>query len=52
MPWAARAKDLMGHVLRTGRLPGTTPDPDAEADAESGLNPDEEPDGDLEPPPA
>jgi diadenosine tetraphosphatase ApaH/serine/threonine PP2A family protein phosphatase len=34
--WPQRARNLMTHVLRTGRLPGNTPDPDAEAEAESG----------------
>lgn len=33
LPWERRAKDLLGYVLRTGRLPGTTPDPDAQPGA-------------------
>ena len=37
MPWSPRAKEMMQHALRVGRLPGVTPDPDAlEADAEPG----------------
>ncbi len=32
--WPERAKELMVQVLRSGRLAGTTPDPDADADAE------------------
>jgi putative phosphoesterase len=47
--WPRRAKDLMSQVLRTGRLPGTAYDPDAEADVESGARLDDEPD--LEPTP-
>ena len=28
MPWSPRAKEMMQHALRSGRLPGVTPDPD------------------------
>ncbi len=44
MPWSPRAKEMMQHALRSGRLPGVTPDPDALEDdelaAEIGGNPD------------
>jgi putative phosphoesterase len=48
MPWPRRAKDLLGHVLRFGRLPGALLDPEAEMEAESGALLDENPDDDLE----
>jgi diadenosine tetraphosphatase ApaH/serine/threonine PP2A family protein phosphatase len=55
MPWPRRAKDLMGHVLRSGRLPNLTPDPDApehpESDAEPADNLEVSSDGDLDMPP-
>jgi putative phosphoesterase len=44
MPWPQRAKDLLTFVLRSGRLPGATPDADAEAEPES----DEEPSTDSD----
>ena len=34
MPWSPRAKEMMQHALRSGRLPGVTPDPDALEDDE------------------
>lgn len=36
MPWPRRARDLLAHVLRFGRLPGSDLDPEAEAEPESG----------------
>jgi diadenosine tetraphosphatase ApaH/serine/threonine PP2A family protein phosphatase len=48
MPWPRRAKDLMCHVLRFGRLSGATIDPEAELEAASGANLSEDPDGDLQ----
>src|SRR5208282_3622560 len=38
MPWSPRAKEMMQHALRAGRLPGVTPDPDAFEDVESGAD--------------
>lgn len=35
MDWPRRARDQMIQVLRTGRLQGTTPDPDADDDADT-----------------
>jgi putative phosphoesterase len=51
MPWPRRAKDLLEHVLRAGRLPGLALDSEAEAEVESGAGLDDNPDGDLESPP-
>jgi putative phosphoesterase len=48
MPWPRRAKDLMCHVLRFGRLSGATIDPEAELEAASGANLGEDPDDDLQ----
>ena len=35
MPWSPRAKEMMTHALRAGRLPGVTPDPDTLEDVKS-----------------
>ncbi len=51
MPWPRRAKELMSQTLRIGRLPGTIPDSQAEAEVESGAQVGENPDTDLELPP-
>jgi diadenosine tetraphosphatase ApaH/serine/threonine PP2A family protein phosphatase len=48
MPWPQRAKDLLTYVLRTGRLPVGTPDPDAEEDADSGAGMVDNSDSDLD----
>ena len=48
LPWERRAKNLLGHVLRNGRLPGTTPDLDAETDVLSGTIPEDDPDEAIE----
>jgi diadenosine tetraphosphatase ApaH/serine/threonine PP2A family protein phosphatase len=50
MPWSPRAKEMMEHALRSGRLPGVTPDPDAEADAEPDADLGDNPDTVLESP--
>jgi putative phosphoesterase len=46
LPWERRAKNLLGHVLRNGRLPGATSDPEAEA--HSGAIPEDDPDEAIE----
>jgi len=50
MPWSQRAKEMMQHALRSGRLPGVTADPDALADVESGADLGDYPDTVLESP--
>ena len=50
MPWSQRAKEMMQHALRSGRLPGATADPDALADVESGADLGDYPDTVLESP--
>src|SRR5262249_15406677 len=47
MPWEQRAKEMLVHVLRYGRLPDATPDPDDKAGGSLG----DDPDADLELPP-
>jgi putative phosphoesterase len=51
MLWPERAKELLAHVLRFGQLSDLTPDPEAEAEVESGAHLGDSPDGDLELPP-
>jgi putative phosphoesterase len=48
MPWPRRAKDLLCHVLRFGRLSDATIDPEAELEAASGASLGDDPDEDLE----
>jgi putative phosphoesterase len=48
MPWPRRAKDLLSHVIRAGRMPDSILDPEAHAEVESGANLGDNPDGDLE----
>lgn len=52
MPWPQRAKDLLTHVLRFGRMQGAAPGPqtqtEAETEIETEIDPDADSDSDLD----
>jgi len=49
--WPRRAQDMIEHVLRFGRMPGATPDPDAEVKLKSSAHLGEDPDAEIQPRP-
>jgi putative phosphoesterase len=51
MPWDRRAKEMLGYVLRFGRLPDTTHDPNSGADSNGAVRLGDNPDAEIEPPP-